>query len=101
MTDEVEEIEKPFVEPKFEDIAFVRSGQCRNNDRALSHTYAEMKNGDLWPMCDYGWNRSNGNRFSIFRGTPGSEGDCKICARRLRLKLPPVTQAFAHKTRWF
>jgi hypothetical protein len=27
-----------------------RSGQCRNNDRALSHTYAMMADGDLWPM---------------------------------------------------
>lgn len=82
------------------EVAFYRCGDCRNDDSALSHTYAEMDNGDLWPMRGYGWNRSNGNRFSIFRGCPGSEGDCRICARRVRLNLPPVTEPFPHKTRW-
>lgn len=82
-------------------VAFYRSGQCRNNDSALTHTYAQMENGDLWPMCDYGWNRSNGDRFSIFRGAPGTEGDCRICSRRVRKGLPPVLEARAHKTKWF
>ena len=27
--------------------------------------------GHLWPMCIYGWNRSNGHRLSILRGSPG------------------------------
>ena len=53
-------------------------GQCRNDEHALSHTYAEMDDGELWPMCGYGWNRSDGHRFSIFRGAPGTQGDCKI-----------------------
>lgn len=95
-----ETAEPPFAEPKFEDIAFLREGRCRNNDQALSHTYAEMKDGDLWPVCGFGWNRSGGARFSIFRGAPGSEGDCKLCARRIGLKLPPVTKSFPHKTIW-
>lgn len=77
-----------------------RVGQCRNNKRALSHTYAEMSNGNIWPMCDYGWNRSNGYRFSIFSGPPGTEGDCKICARNVRQGKQPVLEAFKHKTRW-
>jgi hypothetical protein len=83
-----------------DDVAFYRAGQCRNDDNALSHTYAEMESGDLWPMCGYGWNRSNGHRFSIFRGAPGSEGDCKICARRVRLNLPPVLEGIERPTRW-
>ena len=82
------------------DVTFYRAGQCRNNDQALSHTYAEMADGELWPMCDYGWNRSDGGRFSIFRGSPHTEGDCKICARRVRLNLPPIAESFSHKTRW-
>ena len=47
-----------------------RSGSCRNSDDALSHTYAMTAAGNLWPMCEYGWNRSDGHRFSIFRGAP-------------------------------
>lgn len=82
------------------EVVGYRSGQCRNDERALSHTYAMMSDGDLWPMCGYGWNRSNGDRFSISRGTPGTEGDCKVCARNVRLKKPPVTEGHEHKTRW-
>lgn len=77
-----------------------RSGQCRNDDRALSHTYAMTAVGGLWPMCDYGWNRSDGSRFSILRGTPGTEGDCKICKRRIEAAMRPIIHARRHKTRW-
>jgi len=77
-----------------------RGGSCRNNDYALSHTYAMMKNGDLWPMCGYGWNRSNGSRFSIFRWSPGSEGDCAICAKNVRDGKPPIKDGWPHKTKW-
>lgn len=82
-------------------VLFYRSGQCRNDDKALSHTYAEMSDGNLWPMCGYGWNRSNGMRFSIFRGTPGTEGECRLCRRNVAARRPPVTEAFPHKTKWF
>lgn len=77
-----------------------RSGQCRNTETALQHTYVEDKSGDLWPMCGYGWNRSNGTAFSIFRGSPGTEGDCKLCQKNLRAGKPPVKEVFPHKTRW-
>ena len=36
-----------------------RSGQDRNEPDTLSHTYAITAAGNLWPMCGYGWNRSN------------------------------------------
>lgn len=81
-------------------VAFYRSGQCRNDETALSHTYAEMSDGGLLPMCGYGWNRANGEGFSILRGSPGSEGDCKLCARRVRMNYPPVEQGIKRKTRW-
>jgi hypothetical protein len=77
-----------------------RSGQCRNDENALSHTYAMMDDGELWPMCGYGWNRSNGERFSILRGSPGTEGYCRICARNVAASKPPVIDGFPHKTRW-
>lgn len=87
------------------EIVEVRSGRCRNNDSALTHTYAEMSDGKLLPMCEYGWNRSRGAGFSIFRGTPDSEGDCKLCAKRVRKwregkTVSPVEQATGHKTKW-
>lgn len=81
-------------------IAFFRSGQCRNDPDAMSHTYAEMEDGTLWPMCGYGWNRSDGDGFSIFRGSPGTEGDCRLCARNVRSGLGPVKVGFKRKTRW-
>lgn len=77
-----------------------RSGQCRNNDRALTHTYAMMDDGELWPMCGYGWNRSDGSRFSIFRGSPGTEGDCKLCAKNVTAGKPPVIDGWSHETKW-
>lgn len=80
-------------------IHSVRSGEDRNEPNALTHTYAET-DGGLFPMCGYGWNRSNGERFSIFRGSPGTEGDCKLCASRLNSGQPPITDGFQHKTKW-
>lgn len=81
-------------------VAYYRSGQCRNSDDALSHTYAEMEDGKLWPMCGYGWNRSNGERLSIFRGSPGTEGDCLLCRKNVAAGKPPVIKGFPHKTKW-
>ena len=77
-----------------------RSGQDRNDEQALSHTYAMTAAGGLWPMCGYGWNRSGGHRFSIFRGSPGTQGDCKLCARNVERGKRPVHRGFPHKTRW-
>lgn len=77
-----------------------RSGQCRNEERAMSHTYAMMEDGELWPMCGYGWNRSGGHRFSILRGPPGTEGDCKLCQENVKVGKPPVLDGFDHKTKW-
>jgi hypothetical protein len=74
-----------------------RSGQCRNDENALSHTYAMMEDGELWPMCGYGWNRSDGERF---RSAPGTEGRCKLCRANVAAGKPPVIDGFPHKTRW-
>lgn len=81
-------------------IVGYRAGSCRNDETALSHTYAMMDDGDLVPMFGYGWNRSNGEGFSIWRGSPGTRGDCLICHRRVAANKPPVFDGFPHKTRW-
>ena len=83
-----------------ESIKFIQAGVCRNAPEArTSHTYADNGNG-LWPMCGYGWNRSDGEAFSIFRSAPGTEGDCKLCRKNLRNNKPPTTDGWPHKTRW-
>ena len=76
-------------------------GADRNNpDAARAHIYAKTSAGNLWPMCDYGWNRSNGERFSILRGWNSARGNCKICERRLEAGLRPIVHARPHKTKW-
>ncbi len=76
-----------------------RSGEGRDDDGNISHTYAMMESGDLWPMCGYGWNRSDGDRFSIFRGSPGTEGSCKLCAKNVAAGKAPLTEGWPHKTK--
>lgn len=77
------------------------SGVCRNNpDNSRSHTYAYTAAGNLWPMCDYGWNRSDGEGFSILRGWHGARGHCKLCEANEESGKRPVVRARPHKTRW-
>lgn len=86
---------------KFERPNF-RSGSCRNAvypSEVKSHTYLETEEG-LFPMCGYGWNRSNGDGFSIFRGSHGTEGNCKLCQKNLASGKDPVFDGFPHKTKW-
>ena len=64
-----------------------------------SHTYAETPEG-LFPMCGYGWNRSDGLAFSILRSQLGTEGNCKLCHKNLTAGKPPMKHGFPHKTRW-
>lgn len=64
-----------------------------------SHLYYVTDDWDYEPMCGYGWNRSNGEAFSIFRGHIAMRGICKFCQKRADKKLrgvPPMK----HKTIW-
>ena len=54
---------------------------------------------DLLPMCPYGWNRSDGFSFSIFRGHTASRGECKLCRRNVDGGKPP-SEPREHRTRW-
>jgi hypothetical protein len=42
------------------------------------------------PMCRKGWNRNDGQGYSIWRGNMGRDGVCKICLRRARAGLDGV-----------
>lgn len=78
-----------------------RSGSDRNEPGLrVSHTYFDDPIDGLLPMCGYGWNRSDGERFSILRGSPGTEGDCKRCRANVRAGRPPVRGGWPHKTKW-
>lgn len=89
-------------------VVAYRWGQDRNEpDRARQHLYAETKAGNLWPMCEYGWNRSGGHRFSILRGpyeTPGMlwppAHHCRLCMKAYRADARPVHRPKGHKTKW-
>jgi hypothetical protein len=76
-------------------------GADRNNpDEARAHMYAKTAAGHLWPMCDYGWNRSDGERFSILRGWGSARGVCKLCERNIEQGKRPVIKPRPQKTRW-
>lgn len=49
-------------------------------------TFAEP--GD--PMCARGWNRDNGQTYSIWRNNIGERGICQICLRRAKKGLKGV-----------
>lgn len=77
------------------------SGADRNNpDLARAHIYALTSAGHYWPMCDYGWNRSNGERFSILRGHGSARGTCKICKKNRDAGKRPIIKPRKHKTKW-
>lgn len=89
-------------------------GRNEGEDKQHSHLYVKIseptdvaamaglgaRTGYL-PMCRYGWNRSDGESFSIFRGHTGARGLCKICKKRAAKNLPGVEAVpGSHKTKW-
>ena len=76
-------------------------GLCRNEQDAVrSHIYERFPDGSYAPMCGYGWNRSNGTSFSIFRGHTSARGTCQLCQRNLKAGKPAVRDGWPHKTKW-
>lgn len=76
-------------------------GRNPGEEKNHSHLYAVDDNGDYLPMCRYGWNRSNGEAFSIFRGWRGRKGLCRMCKKKAEKNLPPVeAKENSHKTKW-
>lgn len=76
-------------------------GRNEGEERQVSHMYAEYDNGDYLPMCRKGWNRSDGESFSILRGHVGAKGICKTCQRNKDAGKPGVEPVSdSHKTKW-
>lgn len=47
------------------------------------------------PMCARGWNRDDGNDYSIWRNNIGEDGICGVCLRRVRegrSSVPPKSE---------
>ena len=76
-------------------------GADRNNPHECkSHIYTGPSHSDLrGPLCGYGWNRSDGEAFSILRNNSSSRGTCATCAKREKEGAGPVPP-WPHKTRW-
>lgn len=75
------------------------TGLDRNDQHLVAHLYRGSFNNVGSPMCVRGWNRCDGEGFSIFRNNVGSAGICKICLRRAREKREAV-ESRPRKTRW-
>lgn len=76
-------------------------GMCRNDtNNVVSHIYCGPSFGDLnGPLCARGWNRDDGNGFSIFRGNTSGAGTCRVCYRRKAKNMGPVPPK-PRKTKW-
>ena len=51
------------------------------------------------PMCKYGWHRSDGEGYSVFRNNISQAGICTLCLKRAEANLPGV-DPWPHKTKW-
>lgn len=49
-----------------------------------SHLYKGDFGDPGLPMCKWGWNRDDGESYSIWRNNIGDKGICKICMRRAK-----------------
>lgn len=75
-------------------------GMDRNDqDKVVSHIYKGTFYDPGLPMCLRGWNRSDGERYSIFRGNTSAKGTCRVCLRRALKGLDGV-ESRPRKTKW-
>jgi ribosomal protein S14 len=61
-------------------------------EKKVTHLYELGENimDFLNPMCRRGWNRDNGQSYSIFRGHVSEAGLCRVCLKRAAKGLPGV-----------
>lgn len=56
----------------------------------VAHLYKGTLADPGWPMCRFGWNRDDGESYSIWRNNFGSGGVCRICLKRAEAGLDGV-----------
>lgn len=74
-------------------------GLDRNDQHLVAHLYVGPCEDPGDPMCVRGWNRSDGNGYSIFRNCTGDAGICTVCLRRALQQREPMPSR-KRKTRW-
>jgi hypothetical protein len=76
-------------------------GRNTGEEKLKTHLYRGTMDNPGLPMCRRGWNRSDGERYSIFRNNVSNAGICKTCLARAEKKLPGVEAVLgSHKTKW-
>lgn len=88
--EEVSSLEELIAKNMGYDHTKYRPGLLREpNTNRVSHLYQIGENlmDFLNPMCRRGWNRDDGETYSIWRGHIGDKGICKTCAKRAALCL--------------
>lgn len=76
-------------------------GRNPKEEDQCSHLYARYSDGSMLPMCQKGWNRSDGAEFSILRGHVGRKGVCKTCEKNKDSgKAGFQAKPGSHKTKW-
>lgn len=73
-------------------------GQDRNEEEVVAHLYKGTFADPGLPMCVRGWNRSDGDSYSIFRNVPLSRV-CKVCKGRA-IKNKDGVPSRKRKTKW-
>jgi len=56
----------------------------------IAHLYEGPIENPGNPMCRRGWNRDEGQSYSIWRNNIGSHGVCQVCVRRAQKGLKGV-----------
>jgi hypothetical protein len=57
----------------------------------VAHLYEGQFGNEGDPLCRYGWNRDDGESYSIWRGNVGRDGICNFCVKKAQ-KLYPATK---------
>lgn len=67
------------------------TGLGRDNPHPrIAHLYEGPFHEPGNPMCRHGWNRDDGQSYSIWRNNVGRAGICKTCLKRARAGLRGV-----------
>lgn len=52
-----------------------------------SHLYRGPLRNPGEPLCRFGWNRDNGESYSIWRNNVGELGNCCLCIKKARKEI--------------
>ena len=79
---------------------FIPEGYIAGLGRDYPHPLkSHLYHGDFQdpglPMCKRGWNRDNGQSYSIWRGNIGEAGICQICLNRAKKGLSGIPAELA------